>query len=75
MIRIFSFLLLFACIACSPSQATRGNLLTQDRIESIQIGQSTKSDIVRAIGSPTTIAAFDNKTWYYIGQLTEKQGL
>lgn len=60
--------------ACSPSQATRGNLLTQDRINEIEIGVSNKTDVVKNIGSPTTTAPFDENTWYYIGQLTEKQG-
>jgi outer membrane protein assembly factor BamE (lipoprotein component of BamABCDE complex) len=29
----------------------------------------------RKIGSPTTVAPFDDNTWYYIGQKTEKRGI
>lgn len=60
--------------ACAPSTAVRGNLLTPDKIEEVEVGTLTKNDLIRAIGSPTTVAPFDANIWYYIGQQTEKQG-
>ena len=41
----------------------------------LQPGTSTKSDVLRAMGSPTTQDPFDDNKWYYIGQVTEKRGV
>ena len=71
LITLFS---LFFIAACTPSQATRGNLLTEDRLAYIKVEESTRDEVVEYIGSPTNIAPFDPNTWYYIGQMTEKQG-
>ncbi|MGB0720212.1 MAG: outer membrane protein assembly factor BamE, partial [Bdellovibrionales bacterium] len=38
-------------------------------------GQSTRSDVLKNLGSPTTQSTFDNNVWYYIGQETEKKGI
>jgi outer membrane protein assembly factor BamE (lipoprotein component of BamABCDE complex) len=57
--------------ACSPTIATRGNLLDEDRIAAIQPG-ATKNDVIAAWGSPTMIGTFDDSTWYYMGQRTKK---
>jgi len=37
--------------------------------------ESTRSDVLRAMGSPTTKSTFDKNVWYYIGQETEKHGI
>ena len=60
--------------ACSQTRDTHGNLLTQERIELISVGQSSKADVIRAIGTPTTKAAFNDDIWYYIGLETVRQG-
>lgn len=61
--------------ACTPTQAQRGNLLEDEQIKRIETGKHTKSDVLRLIGSPTTVAPFDDSIWYYIGQETEKRGI
>ncbi len=73
--------LLFASIAalsvsaCTPTQATRGNIVEDHRLASITAGQSSRTDVLRNLGSPTTQAPFDDNIWYYIGQKTEKHGI
>ena len=58
--------------ACSPQTANRGNLVEARRIEQVKVGESTQDDVRRILGSPTTIATFDENVWYYMGQMTEQ---
>jgi outer membrane protein assembly factor BamE (lipoprotein component of BamABCDE complex) len=57
--------------ACSPRVATRGNLVDDYRLAQIQAGTSTAGEVRSILGSPTTVATFDDSIWYYIGQRTE----
>ncbi len=61
-----------ALTACSPQVATRGHLVEDRRLEQIQVGQSTANDVLAVLGSPSTVAPFDDRVWYYIGQRTER---
>lgn len=77
--RLFSLILVpvagFLLSACTPQVATRGNLLEDYQMKEILPGIDAKEDVVRKIGSPTTIAPFDDNVWYYMGQRTEKKGI
>jgi len=64
-----------AVSACTPMVANRGNLIQDHQMVTIEPGTSTKSDVLRAMGSPTTQDPFDENTWYYIGQTVEKKGI
>ena len=61
--------------ACTPTQATRGNMVDSDRMAEIVPGISTRQNVLQTLGSPTTIAPFDESVWYYIGQKTEQKGV
>lgn len=61
--------------ACTPTVAQRGNKLEDYQIEEVISGIHTRTDVLRLLGSPTTKAPFDDTTWYYIGQETEKRGI
>ena len=61
---------LLATAACSSDIAARGNLPTAEKLAEVQPG-ATREQVLQAIGSPTAMGTFDNKTWYYVGQLTE----
>ena len=77
--RIFTFLTglssAILLISCTPITATRGNLVEQERLSLVQPGVSKREDVFNALGSPTTVSPFDNNTWYYMGQKTEKRGI
>lgn len=60
---------------CTPSVNARGNFIKDYQMVTIQPGITTKSDVLRAMGSPTTQDPFDENIWYYIGQTTEKKGV
>ncbi len=57
---------------CSPTMEQHGNLLEDRRLEQIQVGQSTSQDVLEALGTPSSVATFDPRLWYYIGQRTEQ---
>lgn len=57
--------------ACSPRIATRGNAPEPEQLEQITVGESTKGDVTDILGSPSTVAAFDENVWLYISKTTE----
>jgi len=61
--------------ACTPVSAVRGNLVEDYQLKEVLPGIDGKDDVIRKIGSPTTISTFDENTWYYMGQKTKKKGI
>ena len=73
-----TLLILSTCLlinACTPVVAQRGNMLEDYQMEEVKAGTSTRSDVLRNFGSPTTKSTFDSNVWYYIGQETEKKDI
>lgn len=66
---------LIAASACTPIVATRGNLLSEDKVAAIQPAVSSRADVEQQWGPPTTIAPFDSNVWYYIGETTAQKGI
>lgn len=69
-----TFLALIAVLAlcaCAPTRTTNGIFLTQEDVAQVPEG-ATRADVLQALGTPTTTAVFDDNTWYYVGQKTEK---
>lgn len=60
---------------CTPIVANRGNMLEEDRIAQVKAGASSKNDVFEALGSPSIVSTFDDNTWYYVGQRTERVGV
>lgn len=61
--------------ACSPTVETRGNLIIADKLADIRPEFSTRAEVEQKWGPPSAVAAFDNKTWYYIGEQRETLGV
>jgi outer membrane protein assembly factor BamE (lipoprotein component of BamABCDE complex) len=57
--------------ACNVPADPRGNLPTAEQLKEIQPGVSDKPTVTRVLGSPSSVAAFDSDTWYYISQKTK----
>ena len=57
--------------ACESKVALRGNAPLESNLEQIKVGQSSKRDVVAAIGSPSTVGTFDDNVWYYMSQTKE----
>lgn len=58
--------------ACSPTISTRGHLLDSEALATIRPGTQTREDVAEIIGTPTALATFDNRTWYYISERVRK---
>lgn len=61
--------------ACTPTVATRGNMLSPTKLAQVEPQASIRADVERIWGPPTAVAPFDNNTWYYIGETTSQQGV
>ena len=70
-LRWFILASVVALAACSPRIDQRGNLLDPDAVLAVQPGVQTKDQVAQLLGTPSTVATFDDKTWYYISKRTE----
>jgi outer membrane protein assembly factor BamE (lipoprotein component of BamABCDE complex) len=58
--------------ACTSRIDQRGNLPDPDLLANIEVGHINKQGVQEALGTPSSIGLFDQETWYYISQRTEK---
>lgn len=58
--------------ACSPVITNHGHRLDPDVIAEIQPGVTSREEVFRLLGSPSSIGTFDSERWYYISQRTEE---
>lgn len=61
-----------ALSACTPTIATHGHTLDEAAVAQIEPGRSSRQDVLRLLGSPSSLASFDDDAWYYVSQRTEK---
>ncbi len=68
-----AMLLLAGCAWLAPPPVVRGNHPEADQLKELTPGTSTRQDVTALIGSPTAHATFDDNTWLYIGERTQKR--
>lgn len=61
--------------ACTPRVANRGNFLSKSQIAQLNPEGALRADVQRIWGPPSAVAPFDDKTWYYIGEVTSQKGI
>ena len=66
--------MLGAAAACTPRIDTRGNLPDPDVLADVEVGHTNRDQVTQLLGSPSSIAAFDGESWYYISERTETLG-
>jgi len=60
-----------AITACSASVEQRGNLPNPDKMSEIHAGSTTRDEVVKILGTPSSVSVFNNdKSWYYISRRT-----
>ena len=64
------WLLLLA--ACSPTIQQEGNVPDPDQVVQINPGTDDKNRVTQLLGSPSSVSAFQDRTWYYISRRTEQ---
>lgn len=57
---------LMVLAGCDIPATQRGNLPKPDALSQIKPGVTDKQTVQRLLGTPSSTAAFDDKTWYYI---------
>ena len=59
-------LLAASATACSPIESTHGFIADTPAVLNVQVGVDTRATVLQRLGTPTTTAAFDQTSWYYI---------
>jgi outer membrane protein assembly factor BamE (lipoprotein component of BamABCDE complex) len=72
LLRPAAMLLGIMLAGCTISEDQRGNLPDPDKLAQIQPGSTTKEQVVKILGSPSSASTFDDDVWYYISQKTKQ---
>ena len=59
-------LALSGCSVFKPSKIQHGSLVEADDYNKLKVGETSRSDVMDALGSPTGRATFDDNTWIYV---------
>ena len=54
--------------ACAEKIDVRGHMPDDEDLARISPGVQTKNDVAQLLGTPSTVSAFRDSKWYYIGQ-------
>src|ERR1051325_1536719 len=57
---------------CVASVDQRGNLPDPDKLAEIRPGATTRAEVAKILGTPSSIGVFDSKSWYYISRKTKR---
>lgn len=60
-----------AVAGCESFVDQRGFAATPGSVEKLEIDTQSREDVIRLIGSPSTVATFNPNVWYYIAQKQE----
>jgi outer membrane protein assembly factor BamE (lipoprotein component of BamABCDE complex) len=64
--------LVTALTGCNIPVEQLGNLPKPDDLAKVKPGETDKATVTTLLGSPSSVAAFDGDTWYYISQQTKQ---
>lgn len=65
--------LLVGLVACSPTVATHGHRIDGEALARIQPGLTSRDEVLGLLGSPSSLSTFDDGSWYYVSQRTERR--
>ena len=57
---------------CSGTVDQRGNLPEPDKLAEIHPGTTTRDQVVKILGTPSSTGVFDDKNWFYISRKTKQ---
>ncbi len=57
---------------CAATVEQRGNLPPRDELAEIHPGKTTKDQVVKILGSPSSVGVFNDRSWYYISRRTKQ---
>jgi outer membrane protein assembly factor BamE (lipoprotein component of BamABCDE complex) len=70
--RLAAILLAIGLAGCAVSEDQRGHLPDPDKLAEIKPGSTTKEQVVKILGSPSSASTFDDDVWYYISRKTKQ---
>jgi outer membrane protein assembly factor BamE (lipoprotein component of BamABCDE complex) len=60
-------------VSCAPTVEQRGNLPNPDKLAEIHAGTTTKDEVAKILGTPSSASIFNNdKSWFYISRRTSQ---
>ena len=62
----------FLLTGCTVSEDQRGHLPDPDKLAEVHPGSTTKQQVVKILGSPSSASTFDDNVWYYISRKTKQ---
>ncbi|HEX5795312.1 MAG TPA: outer membrane protein assembly factor BamE [Geminicoccaceae bacterium] len=66
------FALALGLAACAPEVSTHGYRLDDAALARLEPGRTTRDEALQLLGSPSSVATFDERVWYYVTQRTER---
>jgi outer membrane protein assembly factor BamE (lipoprotein component of BamABCDE complex) len=63
--------LALAASACTPTVSTHGHPLDPEQLTQIQPGVTSREEVTRLLGSPSTVGTFEQERWFYVSQRSE----
>jgi outer membrane protein assembly factor BamE (lipoprotein component of BamABCDE complex) len=70
--RLALALALAGAAGCAPTVDQRGNLPDKDKLAQIQPGATTRDEVAKILGTPSSTGVFDSNSWYYISRKTKQ---
>jgi outer membrane protein assembly factor BamE (lipoprotein component of BamABCDE complex) len=67
-----AMLAVVSLVACVPNVDQRGNLPEPDKLAAIHPGSTTRDQVTKILGTPSSTGIFDDKRWYYISRKTKQ---
>lgn len=58
-------------LACAPTYTTHGFTPQLEDLETISAGSDTRGSVLRKLGRPSSLATFDENTWFYVASKME----
>src|SRR5262245_59540882 len=59
--------------ACTPVINNNGFVMDEDALQQIRPGGQTREQVSQMLGSPSSVAVFDDQTWLYIHRRTSQR--
>ena len=51
----------------------RGHVVDPIQLDQIQVGVTTKEQVATLLGTPSSVATFGDRTWFYISETTQRR--
>ncbi|VAV98923.1 hypothetical protein MNBD_ALPHA01-167 [hydrothermal vent metagenome] len=68
---IITAMTVLALSSCTSRKFVRGYTADQEMISSIRAQVDTRTSVKEMLGSPSSVATFDNNNWYYYSKRSE----